>query len=128
MALPEDTYVFQLPSEADGGVIRSYPTPGTGSTDVPGATLFQMAGTGVSPGPSYVRRSLIGAGTLTSPSAGSVRWEDPSEPLNQYQLAFDAIRVRGTDGTYASPLFEVRIRVYRNGVPKKTFLTQIAGM
>ncbi len=127
-ALPEDTYVFQLPSEADAGVVRSYPTPGTGSLDVPGGALFQMAGTGMSGPPSYVRRSLIGAGTLASPSAGSVRWEDPSEALNQYQVSFDVARVRDAAGGYASPLFEVRIRVYRNGGLKKTFLTQIAGM
>lgn len=126
--LPQDTYVFQLPSESDGGAPLSYPTPGTGSTDVPGANLLQMAGMGVSGAPSYVRRSLVGAGTLVNPTGGSVRAEDPTEPLNQYQVAFVVARVRDAAGTYAQPLFEVSIRVFRNGDLRKTFRTMVAGM
>ncbi|GEM_PF-2463779 len=113
--LPDNTYVFWLPSEADGGLLATFPRSNTGSPTPPRQALFRMAECGQPGTPQYVKRCLMGTGTnRQTPSPGAVWSEDASEGLDQYFVAFDVVRVRDQNNLYTQPLFEFRIGVYRN--------------
>lgn len=117
--LPDNTYVFFLPSESDGPTastnLATFPRRSTGSPTAPQQSLFRMAECGQAGTPQYVKRCLMGTGNnRTTPSPGSVWSEDASEALDQYFVAFDVVRVRDQNNLYTQPLFEFRIGVYRN--------------
>lgn len=113
--LPDNTYVFWLPSETDGALLATFPRQNTGSPTAPRQALFRMAECGQQATPTYVKRCLMGTGTnRQTPSPGTVWAEDASEALDQYFVAFDVVRVRDQAGGFTQPLFEFRIGVYRN--------------
>ncbi len=113
--LPDNTYVFALPSENDGNAgnrVFTYPRPNTGSPTAPRRALFRMGDSGGSA--TYTRRCLMGTGTRAAPAAGSVWFEDPTEAIDQYYVCFDIYRVRDQAGGFSQPLFEFQIGIYRN--------------
>lgn len=111
-ALPDNTYVFALPSVADANRLYTYPRTGTGAGTAPRQALFRMSDSGGTQ--TYLRRCLMGAGTRTAPDPGTVWFEDPTEAIDQYYVCFDVTRVQDQANGYSQPLFEFQIGIYRN--------------